>query len=101
MNLVLLAATLCSLSLAIAQQSVEEAFDADTHEVSPGQPAHLTWKSSTATEAYLSSYGLLSNPRSGSLEEKPTETTDYVLILEAPGVPPQVLSHQTAKKLRF
>lgn len=69
-------------------------FTADKEEIPLGESATLTWKWPVASEGYLSSIGMIQNPKGGSTEVRPRETTDYVLVLDAPGMSPTVLSRR-------
>jgi hypothetical protein len=69
-------------------------FSIDKEEIPLGESATLTWRWPLATEGYLSSVGMLRSPKGGSTEVRPRETTDYVLVLDAPGVPPTALSRR-------
>ena len=61
-------------------------------EVPPGEKVSLRWHWNVATNGYLSSIGRIDSASGGTAIVAPTETSSYVLVLEAPGLPPRVLS---------
>ncbi len=71
-------------------------FRADPAEVVAGGPVTLTWGWAGAKDGYLSSHGHIDHPSDGSAIVLPLETTSYVLVLEAPGVAPRILSVRVA-----
>jgi hypothetical protein len=82
------------LCLAARSQDRQPSFNVDAAEIRAGEAANLTWKWQSASTGYLSCYGLLYHPKGDLLRIIPSETTDYVLILEASGVSPRILSRR-------
>ena len=79
--------------LALAEQPPDQAwFRSDTLELRGGGSAKLMWHWTAATSGFLSGRGVLENPKDGSFSVSPSESTEYVLILEARNAPTQVLS---------
>jgi len=69
-------------------------FKAEKGEIPFGGATTLSWQWNGAIRAYLSSHGPIGNPARGTLNVSPMETTTYVLILEAPGLPSKVLTQR-------
>lgn len=67
-------------------------FKADTLEIAAGGSAKLNWHWNLATRGYLTSVGLVEHPSGDTVSVSPIETTSYVLILEAPGFSPRILT---------
>jgi hypothetical protein len=70
----------------------------DRVEVSQGESATLTWSWPSASQAYLSTAGLVANAGSGSMEVRPKETTDYVLVIETSSHETRILSQRVVVK---
>ena len=70
----------------------EPSLTAGRVEVTAGQSVELKWLWKPATAGYLSAVGTLEIPSQGMVSVTPTETTAYVLILEAPLRGTRVLS---------
>jgi len=66
----------------------------DKNEISAGEVATLTWNWTQASTAYLTTDGIVQNPKTGSLQVSPSETTEYVFVAEALGLAPCVLSRR-------
>src|SRR5437867_1178143 len=69
-------------------------FKADPAEIPAGGSAKLSWQWKAATRGYLSSVGFVNRPSGETVNVAPSETTSYVLIVEAPGLEPRVLTQR-------
>lgn len=69
-------------------------FTADRLEIPAGNSVKLSWQWHLATRGYLSSVGSLDHPSGDAIKVSPDETTSYVLVLEAPGLSPRVLTQR-------
>ena len=93
----LLAFVLSIVCVCIASPVPEvPSFTADRLEISAGDSVRLSWRWDSARRGYLSSVGLLDHPSGDSVMLSPDETTSYVLILEAPGLSPRILTQHVA-----
>jgi len=72
----------------------EPLFKVDQSEIETGGSTNLRWRWNPATHGYLSSLGLVDHPSSDTVSVSPDETTSYVLILEAPGLLPRILTQR-------
>jgi hypothetical protein len=80
---------------AVALPALDEPwFRAETLEIPVGRSAQLSWHWSAATRGYLSSQGSVDHASGGTVGVSPAETTSYVLVLEAPGVTPRILTQR-------
>ncbi len=80
-------AQLASMLMQTAPEPTQASFGVEPREISIGGSANLTWNFPAAERAYLSNVGIVRDPRGGTMTVAPTETTDYVIIMERGGEP--------------
>jgi hypothetical protein len=85
---------LTALVVLAAPAPDEPWFRVDTTEIPARGDTKLSWLWNPATRGYLSSLGIIGHPAGDTVRASPDETTTYVLILEAPGQSPRVLTQR-------
>jgi hypothetical protein len=94
--------TRLALSIALAVIALgasppdEPWFRVEPPEITAGNRAILSWGWRDAAGGYLSDLGLVEHASDGRVTVSPEQTTSYVLVLDAPGRSPRVLTLRLA-----
>lgn len=91
---IFLCVLLVALVILTSATDNEPGFKLDKSEIVAGESVHLSWLWPPAKRGYLSGRGLLERPSGDKIEVTPQETTSYVLVLEAPGSSPRILTER-------